>query len=74
MLTLLIWILTTLSAFAPAIYGQSTWYKAEVLVAGAILATGKRRQSAVWRVMGLSTEGNGAMYQRDPAEGLADDV
>src|SRR5258707_1273203 len=60
--TLPIWIMTVLSEFAPVIYGQSTWYKVEVLVAGAILATGKRTVSAVLRVMGLSEERNYAMY------------
>jgi len=54
MLSLPIWIMTVLSEFAPAMYGQSTWYKAEVLVVGAMLATGKRTVSAVLRVMGLS--------------------
>lgn len=60
--TLPIWIMRVLSEFAPVIYGQSTWYKAEVLVTGAILATGKRTVSAVLRVMGLSQERNYAMY------------
>jgi hypothetical protein len=54
--------MTTLTEFAPAIYGVSTWYKVEVLVTGAILATGKRTVSAVLRVMGLSQERNYAMY------------
>src|SRR5689334_10392142 len=62
MLNVPIWIMTILSEFAPAMYGQSTVYKAEVLVAGAILATGKRTVSAVLRVMGLSQERNYAMY------------
>src|SRR5712691_7320363 len=57
------WMITILGAFAPAIYGISTWYKVEVLVTGAILATGKRTVSAVLRVMGLSHERNYAMYQ-----------
>src|SRR5216684_6112962 len=62
MLTLLGWMITVLTEFAPAIYRISTWYKVEVLVAGAILATGKRTVSAVLRVMGLSEERNYAMY------------
>ena len=62
MLSLPIWMITIVSEFAPMIYGESTWYKAEVLVAGAILATGKRTVSAVLRVMGLSDERNYAMY------------
>ena len=64
MLSLPIWIMTVLSEFAPAIYGQSTWYKAEVLVAGTILATGKRTVSAVLRVMGLSQERNYPKYHQ----------
>jgi hypothetical protein len=56
------WMITILGAFAPAIYGISTWYKVEILVTGAILATGKRTVSAVLRVMGLSQERNYAMY------------
>src|SRR5437016_1217616 len=62
MLSLPIWMITVLTEFAPVISGQTTWYKAEVLVAGAILATGKRTVSAVLRVMGLSSERNYAMY------------
>src|SRR5258707_767639 len=60
--TLPIWIMTVLSEFAPVIYGQSTWYKVEVLIVGAILATGKRTVSAVLRVMGLSEERHYAQY------------
>jgi len=55
-------MITILTNFAPAIYRESTWYKVEVVVAGAILATGKRTMSAVLRVMGLSGERNYAMY------------
>jgi hypothetical protein len=51
-----------MTAFAPAIYGTSTWRKVEVLVVGAILATGKRTVSAVLRVMGLSQDRNYALY------------
>ncbi len=63
MLTLPIWIMTVLSEFAPAVYGQNTWY-AEVLVVGAILARGQRTVSAVLRVMGLSGERNCALYHQ----------
>jgi len=55
-------MITILTEFAPTIYGISTWYKIEVLVTGAILATGKRTVSAVLRVMGLSQERNYAEY------------
>jgi len=62
MVSLPLWMITILSEFAPAIYGISTWYKVEILVTGAILATGKRTVSAVLQVMGLSQERNYAMY------------
>ncbi len=62
MLNLPMWMITIVDEFAPAIYGISTWYKVEVLVAGVILATGKRTVSAVLRVMGLGGERNYAMY------------
>ena len=64
MLNLPIWIMKVLSEFAPAIYGQSTWYKVEVLVVGAILAQGQRTVSAVLRVMGLSDDRNYALYHQ----------
>jgi DDE superfamily endonuclease len=64
MLNLPIWMITVLTEFAPVIYGATTWYKVEVLVAGAILATGKRTVSAVLRVMGLSSERNYALYHQ----------
>lgn len=62
MLNLPGWMITIVGEFAPAIYQMSTWYKVEVLVTGAILATGKRTVSAVLRVMGLSQDRNYAMY------------
>ena len=62
MLSLPGWMITILTEFAPTIYGITTWYKVEVLVAGTILATGKRTVSAVLRVMGLSHERNYAKY------------
>ena len=62
MLSLPLWMITILTEFTPAIYDMSTGYKVEVLVTGAILATGKRTVSAVLRVMGLSQDRNYAMY------------
>jgi DDE superfamily endonuclease len=62
MVTLPGWQITIVGEFAPAIYRMSTWYKVEVLVTGAILATGKRTVSAVVRVMGLSQDRNYALY------------
>lgn len=50
--------------FAAAIYRQSTWDKVEVLVVGAILATGRRTVSAVLRVMGLGDERNYPKYHQ----------
>src|SRR5258708_2305540 len=64
MVSLPIWMITILTEFAPAIYEMSTWYKIEVLVAGALLATGKRTVSAALRVMGLSQERNYAKYHQ----------
>jgi hypothetical protein len=64
MVTLPSWMITILSEFAPAIYELSTWYKVEVLVAGAILARGQRTVSAVLRVMGLSQERNYGLYHQ----------
>lgn len=64
MLTLPIWMITIVAEFAPAIHALSTWYTIEVLVAGAILARGKRTVSAVLRVMGLSQERNYAKYHQ----------
>jgi hypothetical protein len=62
MLNLPIGMIAIWDEFAAAIDGISTWYKVEVLVAGAILATGQRTVSAVLRVMGLSGERKYAMY------------
>jgi hypothetical protein len=62
MLSLPGWMITIITEFAPVIYGQTTWYKIEVLVAGAILARGQRTVSAVLRVMGLSQARNYAAY------------
>src|SRR5258708_25096733 len=64
MVSLTICMITILTEFAPAIYEMSTWYKAEVLVAGTLLATGKRTVSAVLRVMGLSQERNCPKYHK----------
>ncbi len=61
MVSLPLWMIAILSEFAPAIYGISTWYKVEVLVAGAILARGQRTVSALLRVMGRSQDRNYAL-------------
>ncbi len=64
MLSLPGWMITIVTNFAPAICKASTWHKIEVLVAGAILARGKRTVSAVLRVMGMSQERNYAKYHQ----------
>jgi hypothetical protein len=64
MVKLPVWMITVLMEFAPAIYGITTWYKVEVLVTGAILATGKRTVSAVWRVMGRKDDRKYAQYHQ----------
>src|SRR5215207_764102 len=58
------WMIPILTNFAPVFYGVSTWRKVEVLVVGAILATGKRTVSAVLHVMGLSQSPNYAQYHQ----------
>jgi hypothetical protein len=62
MLNLPGWMIPILTQFAPVFYGVSTWHKAEVLVVGAILATGQRTVSAILRVMGLGQAENYAQY------------
>src|SRR5260221_4173257 len=64
MLSLPRFVIEQLDPFAQAIYEMSTGYKIEVLVAGAILATGKRTVSAALRAMGLSQERNYAKYHQ----------
>ncbi len=54
LLTLPNWITSLLLEFALVIRQKSTWHKVEIILVGAILATGKRTMSAVLRVMGLS--------------------
>lgn len=62
MLTLPDWIMALLLEFAPVVGRKRTWQKVEIMVVGAILATGKRTVSAVLRVMGLSQERHYARY------------
>ena len=59
-----IWLMTVLSEFAAIIYTESTWYKVEVLVMGAILATGKRTVTSILAVMGLKDEPKYAQYHQ----------
>ncbi len=64
MLNLPGFVIDVLGQFAPAIYRESTWYKVEILVVGAILAVGQRTVCAVLRVMGLSAERNYPKYHQ----------
>ena len=61
MLTLPEPIMTLLTPFRP-LFRQPTWIKAQVLLIGAILATGKRTVTSALRVMGLSDESHFAHY------------
>ena len=54
-------IMTLMQPFQP-IFHHSTWIKVQVLLAGTLLATGKRTVSAVLRVMGLGDEPGFAKY------------
>jgi hypothetical protein len=56
-------IMTVLNAFAP-VFSERVWDWVQVLVAGAILAPGKRTVTAVLRVMGLSDEQQFQNYHR----------
>jgi hypothetical protein len=63
MLTLPPEIMTLMGQFAP-VFSERIWDWAQVLVAGAILAPGKRTVSAVLRIMGLSDEPQYQNYHR----------
>jgi hypothetical protein len=56
-------IMTLLIPFKP-LFRQPTWVKAQILVIGAILATGKRTVTAALRVMGLKDERHFANYHQ----------
>ncbi len=62
MLTLPLWIMTVIDPFAQAFWGMGTWYRAQEVVVGALLMTGKRTVSAVLRVLGRADEKNYAQY------------
>jgi hypothetical protein len=62
MLSLPGFVIAVIDPFAQAMWGVSTWDRAQVLVIGAILATGKRTVSAVLRVMGRADERDYARY------------
>ena len=56
-------IVAILPAFAP-VFSDRTWVKAQVLVLGALLATGDRTVCVALRVMGLSQERYFTNYHR----------
>jgi hypothetical protein len=55
--------LTLIAAFAP-VFSRRVWRHVQVLLAGAILAPGKRTVTALLRVMGLSDERHFQTYHR----------
>ncbi len=61
MLTLPDTILPVLDPFA-SLFREPTWRKAQILLVGAILATGQRTVASALRVMGLSGDPNYARY------------
>lgn len=63
MLTLPEPIMTLLQPFRP-IFRRQTWVKAQILLVGAILATGTRTVTATLRVMGLSDEKHFSNYHQ----------
>lgn len=62
MLNLPTFIMTVIDPFAQAFWGTSTWYRAQEMVVGALLSTGKRTVSALLRVLGRADERNYARY------------
>ena len=48
--------------FAPVVGRKTRWHKVEIMVVGAMLATGKGTVSGVWRVMGLSQDRHYVRY------------
>jgi hypothetical protein len=55
-------IIDLLNPFAPCFYGVTTWTKAQILLIGTILTSGKRTVTAALRVMGLKDEARFAQY------------
>ena len=62
MLNLPFFTLAVIDPFAQAIWGETTWARAQEMVVGALLTTGKRTVSSVLRVLGLGQEANYARY------------
>ena len=55
-------IIDLINPFAPCFYGVTTWAKAQILLIGTILTTGKRTVTAALRVMGLQDDPKFAQY------------
>ncbi len=55
-------MITVIDCFAQAMYGTSTWGRAQELVVGVILTTGKRTVSSALRVMGLEKRADYPRY------------
>ena len=55
-------IIDQIDPFAPCFYGVTTWAKAQILLVGTILTTGKRTVTATLRVMGLQDDTKFAQY------------
>jgi DDE superfamily endonuclease len=55
-------LISLMIPFAPCFHGETTWRKAQVLLIGTILVTGKRTVTAALRVMGLKDDGKFAQY------------
>jgi len=62
MLNLPHFMMVIIDPFAQAFWGTTTWYRAQELVVGALLATGKRTVTSVLRVLGRAKENNYARY------------
>lgn len=63
MLNLPVPIITLMEPFRP-LFRKPTWGKAQILLVGAILTTGKRTVTATLRVMGLNDETDFAKYHQ----------
>jgi hypothetical protein len=55
-------IIDQINPFAPCFYGVTTWTKAQILLIGTILTTGKRTVAAALRVMGRQEDTKFAQY------------
>ncbi len=55
-------IIDLIDPFAPCFYGVTTWAKAQILLIGTLLTTGKRTVTAALRVMGLQGDTKFAQY------------